>query len=84
MIRNVKSDGTIAPGQSVTFGFKGSPGDASAGPTNFVLNGVSLGGDGTFAVTTIAQVPDPIGPGGRGTGTSTMVRREEPRVNDAD
>ena len=73
LIRNEKSDAKIAPGQSVTFRFNGRPGHASAGPTNIVLNGVPLGGDGTFAVTTIAQVPDPIGPGRRGTGTSTMV-----------
>ncbi len=44
MIRNAKSNAMIAPGQSVSFCFKGSPGDAFVGPTDFVLNGVPLGG----------------------------------------
>jgi Cellulose binding domain len=53
-------DAVIAPGQSVSFGFQAKPGRASAGPTDIVLNGVSLplsppGGQltaaATFAVT---------------------------------
>ncbi|MGO9924208.1 MAG: cellulose binding domain-containing protein [Isosphaeraceae bacterium] len=33
----------IQPGQSVTIGFNASPGHPSAGPTNYVLNGVKIG-----------------------------------------
>jgi aryl-phospho-beta-D-glucosidase BglC (GH1 family) len=35
---------TIAPGQSVTFGFNASPGNVTTGPANYILNGVPLGG----------------------------------------
>jgi hypothetical protein len=61
VIRNAKSDATIAPGQSVSFYFKGSPGDAFVGPTDFVLNGVPLGGSEISARTKIPQVAGPLG-----------------------
>jgi hypothetical protein len=38
----VRKDGSIEPGESVSFGFLGKPGKAKAGPTNYVLNGVDL------------------------------------------
>ena len=41
-VRNVSGNGTIAPGQSVSFGFQGKPGRAQAGPTGWILNGASL------------------------------------------
>ncbi len=41
-IDNVSADTTIAPGQSISFGFQGKPGRARAGPSNISLNGVSL------------------------------------------
>lgn len=44
VIGNVSYNPTIAAGQSVTFGFNASPGNVTAGPTNYVLNGVPLNG----------------------------------------
>jgi len=43
VIENAGYNSTIAPGQSVTIGFNASPGHPSAGPTNYVLNGVKIG-----------------------------------------
>jgi len=43
VIQDVGYDATIQPGQSVTIGFNASPGHPSAGPSNYVLNGVKLG-----------------------------------------
>jgi alpha-L-arabinofuranosidase len=42
VIQNVSWDASIAPGQSVNFGFIASPGRAYAGPTHYVLNGITL------------------------------------------
>jgi aryl-phospho-beta-D-glucosidase BglC (GH1 family) len=42
-VRDAGYDATIAPGQSVQFGFIGAPGHV-ADPTNYVLNGGSLDG----------------------------------------
>jgi hypothetical protein len=43
VIQDAGYDATIQPGQSVTIGFNASPGRPSAGPSNYVLNGVKLG-----------------------------------------
>lgn len=43
VIQDAGYDATIQPGQSVTIGFNASPGHPSAGPSNYVLNGVKLG-----------------------------------------
>jgi alpha-L-arabinofuranosidase len=43
VIENAGYNGSIAPGQSVTFGFLGSPGGAPVAPSNFVVNGSSSG-----------------------------------------
>ena len=42
MIVGAGSDTTIAPGQSVSFGFVGKPGRHPAGPSNIRLDGVAL------------------------------------------
>lgn len=42
MVENLSGNGTMAPGQSVSFGFQGKPGDAKAGLTGWVFNGVPL------------------------------------------
>jgi endoglucanase len=42
-VRDAGYDATIAPGQSVSFGFIGAPGNVTAGPTNYVLNGSPSG-----------------------------------------
>jgi hypothetical protein len=44
VIANSTDDGTIAPGQSVSFGFLGRPGGVPAAPTRYVLNGVAIPG----------------------------------------
>jgi cellulase/cellobiase CelA1 len=43
VIQNASYDGTIAPGQAVSFGFQGTPGHAFTPPTNYILNGVAVG-----------------------------------------
>ena len=43
VVRNAGGDGTIDPGQSVSFGFRGRPGRVPAAPTDEVLNGIPLG-----------------------------------------
>ena len=42
VVENLSGNGTMAPGQSVSFGFQGKPGDAKAGLTGWVFNGVPL------------------------------------------
>lgn len=43
VIGNESWDGVIAPGQSVSFGFTGSPGHVGSQPTSYKLNGVAIG-----------------------------------------
>jgi aryl-phospho-beta-D-glucosidase BglC (GH1 family) len=47
VIGNASYNASIAPGQSVTFGFNASPGNHPAAPANFILNGIPLGGSST-------------------------------------
>ena len=49
VIDNAGYNSTIAAGQSVTFGFLGSPGACPAAPTNYVLNGTPIAGYRTSA-----------------------------------
>jgi hypothetical protein len=42
VIQNVSWDATIAAGQSVNFGFNADWDNAFTGPSNYVLNGVSI------------------------------------------
>lgn len=44
LIRNESWDATIAPGQSIDFGFNAWWGDPHTGPSNYVLIGVSIDG----------------------------------------
>ena len=44
VIDNAGYNSSIAPGQSVTFGFLGSPGGVPASPTNYTLNGKPIAG----------------------------------------
>ena len=41
MIQDAGYNGTIAPGQSISFGFNAAPGGHPTGPRNYVLNGSS-------------------------------------------
>ncbi len=54
VIQNASYNATIAPGQSVSFGFNAAPGHHPAGPINEVLNGQSIGGS-TNVVKAIAR-----------------------------
>jgi hypothetical protein len=44
VVQNVSWDVTITPSQSVDFGFNADWGNAWSGPSNYVLNGVSISG----------------------------------------
>lgn len=39
VIQNADYNGAVAPGATVSFGFNGSPGNVTTGPTNYVVNG---------------------------------------------
>ncbi|MDR3632783.1 MAG: cellulase family glycosylhydrolase [Isosphaeraceae bacterium] len=54
VIKDAGYNATIAPGQTTTFGFNGAPGHVTAGPANYVLNGVALGGGTTQPPPTVA------------------------------
>ena len=53
-IKDAGWNSTIGPGQSVSFGFNGAPGHVTAGPTDYVVNGV--GGDQPPSIATPASV----------------------------
>jgi len=64
VIQNASYNATIGAGQSVSFGFNAAPGNVTAGPTNYVLNGVPLPG-GTQSQPTVSvssvTVAEPTG-----------------------
>jgi hypothetical protein len=77
VIRNAADDGTIAPGQSVSFGFRGRPGGVPAAPTSYVLDGVAIGGMTSSSVVAAAhrQPGGPVAerkPGGGPTGRTSL------------
>src|SRR5262249_2430603 len=60
-VRDAGYDATIAAGQSVNFGFIGAPGNVGAGPLNYVLNGVPLGGNQAPTIVPPASAsPNPV------------------------
>jgi hypothetical protein len=62
VFQDVGYDGIILPGQSITFGFNGTPGHPTA-PTNYILNGVALGGGGPQVLAALApQKPVIVAP----------------------
>ncbi|MHC5542977.1 cellulose binding domain-containing protein, partial [Singulisphaera rosea] len=46
VIQGADWNNTIPANGSVSFGFNGSPGHTTAAPTNYLLNGASMGGGG--------------------------------------
>ncbi len=46
VLKNASYNGTIAPGQSVSIGFLGTPGGKPAAPTGYLLNGIPIGTSG--------------------------------------
>ena len=46
VIQNADWNGSIAPGATVSFGFNGSPGHVTAGPTNYLLHTTQASGTG--------------------------------------
>jgi hypothetical protein len=75
VIHNAGYNSTIAPGQSVSFGFLGSPGGIWAAPTNYLLNGVPITSgsppSGTLAETASFADTDDWGSGFIGNVTIT-------------
>ncbi len=72
VIRNAPWNGTIAPGQSITFGFIGSPGNVDGNPpSNFLLNGLPTDG-GTPQVPTLSISDASVLEGNTGTTTATF------------
>ncbi len=65
---NAGYNSTIAVGQSVNFGFLGTPGGTPASPTNYVLNGNSIGGAAVVGGAMIVA-----GPGSGNTSSSTSI-----------
>jgi aryl-phospho-beta-D-glucosidase BglC (GH1 family) len=54
-VRDAGWNALIAAGQSVSFGFVGAPGNVTAVPTNYVLNGMPLGGHHAPTIVTPAS-----------------------------
>ncbi|MDP0495180.1 MAG: glycosyl hydrolase family 18 protein [Verrucomicrobiota bacterium JB024] len=67
---NESWNGTIAPGQTVTFGFQAT-GDSSAAMTNITVNGVAVGGDSGSGNSDTGSGDDGSNTGGEDTGTGT-------------
>ena len=65
--RDAGWNGTLAPGQTASFGFNGSYSGTNALPTTFTLDGVTCNVDGGGGPT------DPGGPSNPGPGTGTRV-----------
>jgi hypothetical protein len=55
-IQNAGYNSTISPGQSISFGFLGTPGGVPAAPTNFILNGKPIGSPAPPPSTLSAKV----------------------------
>lgn len=72
VVQNASYNGTIAPGQTVSFGFQGS-GDISAGPTDYVLNGTPIGQAATLPSLAIANASAAEVVGGKATMTFTVT-----------
>lgn len=62
----------IPPGGSVTFGFQGTTGNVTAGPTSFVLNGVSVGTTST-ALPSLAIGDTSVAEGNSGTSNAQFT-----------
>lgn len=73
VIHDAGYDATIAPGQGVTFGFNATPGNHPVGPTNYVLNGTSLGGSTSSGASALAGTSS--GSGGPVTRASAVPSR---------
>ncbi len=72
-IKNAGWNKAIAPGTSVSFGFTGSPGKVSGGPTGYLLNGIPLGGgSGPLPTLSVADVSMTEGDSGSSTARFTV------------
>jgi len=60
IIKDAGYNAVIAPGSTVSFGFNGSPGNVTAGPTNWTLNGTAI--TGSFNGGTSAPPATPTSP----------------------
>ncbi|NJO50945.1 MAG: hypothetical protein HC840_17560, partial [Leptolyngbyaceae cyanobacterium RM2_2_4] len=60
VIRNTSWNSNISPGQSISFGFNGSKANGTTvKPTNYILNGQSLGSSTPIPTPTPAPAPTP-------------------------
>ena len=73
VIQDAGYNSTIAPGQSVSFGFNATPGNHPAGPANYVLNGTSLGSGATPSGAAASRFA--AGAGGAGPANSLALAR---------
>jgi hypothetical protein len=55
VIENAGGDGSIAPGQSVSFGFRGRSSGLPSAPTSYLLNGIAIQGSGVTSDVARAQ-----------------------------
>ncbi len=55
VVRNASWNGSLAPGATVTFGFLGTAGNVTSGPTGYVFNGVPLGGASDLPSISVAD-----------------------------
>lgn len=60
----------IGPGAAVTFGFVGTPGNVTSGPTGYILNGAPVGGGSAAPVLSIGDVT--VKEGNSGTLTASV------------
>ena len=72
-IQNASYDGTIAPGQTVSFGFQGAPGNVQGGPTGYVLNGTPIGSAAPLPSLAIANASTAEVVGGKATMNFTVT-----------
>jgi aryl-phospho-beta-D-glucosidase BglC (GH1 family) len=72
VIDNAGYNGTIGVNSNQAFGFLANPGNITVGPSNFVLNGVPLGGGGSGNLPTVSVSPTSLTEGDTGSAPATF------------
>jgi endoglucanase len=73
VIDNAGYNGTIGVNSSQAFGFLADPGRVTAGPSNYALNGVPLGGGGGGNLPTVSVSPTSLREGDAGSSPATFT-----------